>query len=329
MSIYHRVEKLLLKQFNEKNGHNLLPQHVKFTNPRPADSVDPTMAVVYNTAISMEMQKGCPFDGVATLFYNRIVLSAEFSVSRLLDLNYIKIQDERTTRSLIPYINTKLGLHLSPEDVVDEPLNDKGLFAQVRIRITDTSFEFTGSFDIGVMRVNAPLVKLDVKHSVVFTEDTGRKAVYAGRTESPVFPLTYGIDYTAAYADLRRVKVPKAWGAFPTIYTNQAAVPYTPDHLVNVINTIDNLGWRSNQSQLATLTLNQAMPLYNGPTKDCLIPSYAYLGITSQVTEAETIWSNPANLAYDNVLVLMIHNPWYHNTRYKSLALFHYNEVRK
>ena len=329
MSIYRRVEKLILREFNEKNGHNLLPEHVRFTNPRPADSGDPTMAAVYNTAVSLEMLKGCPFDGVATLFYNRVVLSAEFSVSRLLDLNYIKIQDERTTRELVPYINTKLGLHLRPEDVVEEELNDRGLFTQVRIRITEGSLEFTGSFDLGIMRVNAPLVKLDAKHSVVFVEDAGRKAIYPGRPEAPVFPLTYGIDYTAAYADLRRVKVPKAWGAFPTVYTNQAAVPYTPDHLANVLNTIDNYGWRSNQAATTGMTLNQAMPLYNGPTKDCLVPDYAFLGITAQVQNAETIWSNPANLDYDNVLVLMIHNPWYTNGRYKSLALFHYNEVRK
>lgn len=329
MSIYRRVEKLLLREFNAKNNHNLLPEHVRFVNPRPADTVDVTMAAVYNTAISMEMLKGCPFDGVATLFYNRVVLSAEFSTSRLLDLNYVKINDEKTIHEIIPYINTKLGLHLTTEDVVDEPLTDKGLFTQVRIRIADGCLEFTGSFDIGLMRVNAPLVKLDAKHSVVFVEDAGRKAIYPGRPEAPVFPLTYGIDYSAAYADLRRVKVPKAWGAFPTVYTNQAAVPYTPDHLANVLNTIDNIGWRSNQAATTGLTLNQAIPLYNGPTKDCLVPDYAFLGITSQVQGSETIWSNPANTEYDNVLVLMIHNPWYTNGRYKSLALFHYNEVRK
>lgn len=328
MSIYRRIEKYLLAQFNTKNGHSLLPEHVKFKNPRPADSVDLAMAAVYNTAISLEMQKGSPFDGVATLFYNRVVLSSEFAVSRLVDLNFIKIKNEKTIHDILPYINTKLGLHLDPSDVYDDPLNDYGLFSQVRVRIMDHCLEFTGSFDMGIMRVDAPLAKPTIRNSVVFLEDTGRKGVYAGRPEYPVFPLTFGIDYTAASFYLKQIPVPDAWGAFALAYPLQAAFPTDPAMFASALNQVDNLGWRSDINAAATLTVAQAMPLYNGPTKNCTVPSYAYLGVTGETPSADVVWSNPANTKYDNVLVMMIHNPWYSTNRYKSLALFHYNEVR-
>lgn len=329
MSIYRRVENLLLRRFNAENGQKLLPEHVRFTNPRSAALVDEVMANTYNTAVTMEMTPASPFDGAVTLFYGRVVLSSEFALSKLINLNFIKVKSEKTIHELLPYINTKLGLHLRPVDVIDGSLNDGGIFTQVRIQTTNTSMEFTGSFDIGIMRVDATLVSLDVKHSVVYTEDTGRRGVYPGRLEHPVFPLTYDIDYSPAYFDLKRVKVPLAWGAFPAAYILQAVTPGAPAHLASVLSTIDGIAWRSDTAAGDTLTLMQAMPVYNGPTKDCLVPSYAYFGITAQPMSKDIVWSNPSNLEYDNVLVLMIHNPWYHKTRYKSLALFHYNEGRK
>lgn len=326
MSIYFRVEKLLLAKFNERNGHSLLPSQVKFSNPRPADSVDPTMAVRYNTAVSLEMLKGSPFDGVATLFYNRIVLSAEFSNSKLLDLNFIKINDERSTSELVPYLNTKLGLHLRTEDIIDEPLNDKGLFTQTRIRIAEGSMEFTGSMDIGIMRINAPLVKMTAKHSPIYIEEARRKAVNA-RTEAPVFPLNYRIDYSAAFNWLRRIKAADAWGAFPAQVTLNAAWPFTPTTLASCLSKIDGINWSASPSALAAPSLNQAMALYNGPTEDCKVYTYAFLSNAITMDMSDPTWINPANKDFDNVLVLALHNPWYSNNRYKSLVLFHYNGV--
>ena len=342
MSIYKHADQVLLARYNAANGTALLPEHVKFVNPRPAALESLVLSKQYNTAVSMVMQPGAPFEGVATLYYNRIVLAAEFANSRLVDLNYIKIKKEETTRELVDYLNLKLGLSLKPEDIVDEPLNDQGSYTTVTIRVNNDSLEYVGSFVIGVMRNSNVLKKVVMQHDIDWDLLQQRRALTSSypRTEAAVFPLNYAVDYSPIASILKRVRANMLY---------PFAVNMVPDELVIhnraysglfqvAVNQIDGLGWINGGSiGEGPLNLNTSWAIYNGPTKDCFIPSYlSVYDIHSANTKVGTgwwagvnkvDWNNPANLDYDNVLVLQLANPFRSSNRYRALVLFHYNEV--
>ena len=331
MSIYKHADRVLLARYNAANGTTLLPEHVKFVNPRPAALESLVLSKQYNTAVSMVMQPGAPFEGVTTLFYNRIVLAAEFANSRLIDLNYLQIKKEKTTRELVDRLNVKLGLSLKATDIVDEPLNDQGFINTTRIQVNNDSLEYVGGFDIGIIRTDKPIRKVTIQHDVDHQTLPLRRLGPYPRTEAAIFPLNYHIDYSPIAGILKNVRANMLYPANDRLENDElfSYARYGSDLPMTAFNQIDNLGWINAISSASPLNLNAAFAIYNGPTKDCNIPSYLGVypireGWWAGAKAPE--WNNPANQAYDNVLVLQLCNPWRSSNRYRAIALFHYNE---
>ena len=320
MSIYHNPDKLLLKRFNEKNGLALRADQVVFTNPRDAKLVDPVLAKNYNSVIDVVMQKNSPYDGVAALFYNRINFAYEFANSRLLDLNYLVVEDEKTTRELVPALNRKLGLSLIPEEVDDKAFEGVGLFTTVQIQMLAGSKQYIGSFNINVMRNGGSFVPITLRNSVVDVLDADRKSIGV-KPDYPIYSLNYHIDYTAAAPVLKKIGASLAY----TRWSGEDVAELLQDNgssVSNALNAVDGIGWTFGASATAANSLARSVILYNGPTKDCLVYPEGYKKNTPIVAAG----ANPSNTDFDNVLVLVNNNPYYSTNRYKPLVLFHYND---
>ena len=321
MSIYHNPDKLLLKRFNEKNGLALRLDQVVFSNPRDAKLVDPVLAKNYNSVIDVVMQKNAPYDGVAVLFYNRINFAYEFVNSRLLDINYLIVEEEKTIHELIPALNRKLGLSLVPEEVADKTFESVGLFTTVQVQMLPGSKRYIGSFNINVMRRGGSFVALTLRNSVVEVLDANRKAVTAGRPDYPVYPINYHIDYTAAAGVLKNLSGFLTYPRWTGEDTSELLQDNGPS-VTSAINAVDGLGWVYTASATAVNNLARAVILYNGPTKDCLVYPEGY----TQNLPFDVPGVNPSNTDFDNVLVLANNYPYYSTNRYKPLVLFHYND---
>lgn len=320
MSIYHNPDKLLLKRFNEKNGLALRADQVVFTNPRDAKLVDPVLAKNYNSVIDVVMQKNAPYDGVAVLFYNRINFAYEFTNSRLLDLNYLVVDEEKSVHELLPALNRKLGLTLTPEEVADKPFESVGLFTTVQVQVLPGSKRYIGSFNINVMRAAGSFVPITLRNSVVEAMDATRKLAGA-KPDYPIYPLNYHIDYSAAAGVFRKFSgslIYPRWPGEDTSASNAANITT----LLSAIVAVDGLDWNNNTTAGATNSLARSMVLYNGPTKDCLVYPEGYMGNKP----IEAVGKNPSNTDFDNVLILANNNPYYSTIRYKPLVLFHYND---
>lgn len=320
MSIYHNPDKLLLKRFNEKNGLALKSEQVVFTNPRDAKLVDPVMAKNYNSVIDVVMQKNAPYDGVAVLFYNRINFAYEFANSRLLDLNYLVVEEEKTIHELIPALNRKLGLALVPEEVADKAFESIGLFTTVQVQVLPGSKRYIGSFNINLMRRGGSFVPITLRNSVVDVLDADRKAA-AAKPDYPIYSLNYHIDYSSAAGVLRKLGALLTypnWGGediAELLQDNSTA-------LTGALNGADGLGWVYTAAATAANNLARCVVIYNGPTKDCLVYPEGY----KKNKPIEVVGANPSNTDFDNVLVLVNNNPYYSTNRYKPLVLFHYND---
>ena len=321
MSIYYDPDKFLLKRFNENNGFALYPEHVAFNNPRATAIVDPAMADRYNTIIDVVMLPGSMYDGVTQLYYNRINLSYEFSTSRLQDLNYLSIGKEKTVHEIIPRLNRKFGLALTVDEVVDAPIRDAGLFTLVNIKVLPTSRRYYGSFDINVMRASGGLKVMDIKHQAIWEWDASRKIYATKHGELPLYSINYNIDYTPIAQFLKTIIPSDTYFRYAS-ETEYTTIPKDP-WISQMLNSVDNLGWTTTGSAGTPQDLYLAAIIYNGPTKDCKVAQRAF----NNSRPIDGIFSNPANLEFDNVLVLVPINPNYSGTRYKSLVLFHYNEV--
>ena len=322
MSIYYDPDKFLLKRFNENNGFALYAEHVAFNNPRATAVVDPVMADRYNTVIDVVMLPGSMYDGVTQLYYNRINLAHEFATSRLQDLHYLGIGQEKTLHDIIPKLNLKFGLALTEDEVIDGPIRDAGLFTLVNIKVMPTSKRYYGSFNINLMRTGGGLSVVDIKHETIWEWDATRKIYINGHGELPLHTPNYNIDYTAVAQYLRTIEANPAYYRFlaDADYTAIPANPWLPQ----VLNSVDNLGWTATSSGTGTFqNLVRAAIVYNGPTSDCKIATRAI----NNIRPIDANFNNPANLEFDNVLAVVAFNPTTSPLRYKSLVLFHYNEV--
>ena len=324
MTIYYDPDKFLLERFNANNGFALYREHVVFNNPRSTAIVDPPMADKYNTIIDVVMQPGAMFDGVTQMYYNRINLAHEFANSRLLDVNYLSINDEKTIHEIIPRLNLKFGLALTTDEVVDGPIRDAGLFTLVNVKAISTSKRYYNSFNINVMRSSGGLAVVDIKHEATTEWDISRKVLApAGYTDYPLHVLNYNIDYTSIAGQLRTIKPKISYHRQPQEMGHTTLALH--DWLPMALTSVDGIGWSAASTVPAGSAQNlyQAAVVYNGPVKDCRIPGRG-MNYRRPIADDSI---NPANPAYDNVLALLMWNPSNSKTRYKSLALFHYNEV--
>lgn len=335
MSYYFKAVDVLLEKFNVANKLNLLPEHVKFINPRPADSVDITMSKVYNTAIDMVMQPGAPFNGVVTLYYNRVDLRVEFSNAKLSENNYVNIEKETTLHEALDAINIKLGTRLTANEIEDMELPAVGLLVPVQLRANDESFEYFGAVDIVLYRSTAKLATID--HDMLlfgFYEEAT-----TGTLKQPFVPLyhkTMNVDYTSARAFLSKLMPSKGGNGLCRLNEIQFN---SSGRLTNIssgerlcrmlFNPLDGLNWNTSSDDTLEVTVqDHAWCVYNGLTSECNIAQYVDYSLQMRRTrlpEGFDAVINPANLNYKYVAVIFCNSVRSNTLGVGRLALMHYN----
>lgn len=331
MTYYFKTEKLLLDKFNIANKLNLKPEHVKFVNPRPADTVDITMSKVYNTAIDVVMQPGAPYDGQVTIFYNRVNLRSEFGNAKLDASNYVYIKTEATLHEAIGAINDKLGTRFMTDDLVDDEINPTKMVTTVKLQATESSMEYIGSIDVRLYRSTSKKITIDHEPSVIWHYEAERNKLAANLTPLGILQDTYNHDYTPARLLLENLVVSESIPAWPAgMWGMNAANAFLnfQNSPAVILKQVDGLNWQLTAGVTTGISLVNAICIYRGPTADCEIKPYAaiskHLGGIAKPDGYDDI-TNPANMRYRNVAVLLLDNPVANTKTAKCLALLHYN----
>lgn len=331
MTYYFKTEKLLLDKFNVANKLNLKAEHVSFENPRPADTVDITMSKVYNTAIDVVMQPGAPYDGIVTIFYNRVNLRTEFGNAKLDATNYVYIKNELTLHEAIDAINDKLGTRFEAKDILDEPLQLNKMVSTVKIQTTENSLEYIGSVDVRLYRSTAKKVVIDHGVTPIWHYEKERLKISSNVNPIGILQDTYNQDYTPARLLLENLIVSESIPAWPNgmwgMNVGNAFLNFQNTPQI-ILKQIDGLNWLQVPGIRDGISLSNAVCIYRGTTAACVVRPYAaiskHLGGIEKPLDYD-IELRPANTRFKNVAVLLLDNPVANITTNKCLALLHYN----
>lgn len=325
MATYFSAEDLLLKQINEKNNLMLTKHDIEFSSPMPAEAVDPNKAKEFNTAVTLKMKRIEEFDGEGTIFYNRLNLSSEFASAGFETKSYVYVSRPFSLHGILEHINRKTGLRLTPGNTYNVELSPTADFTLVTVRALPQSMDYTGQFKIGVVNTGVLSSIAMLEPNVFASIDRQRKAVSGYTpTEANILTRTYGIDYSPIGEFLKRC----AAGPWPTRGINEPEVLIYYDRVHQLLRAVDGLPW---QTAVAPGALNiwRAYGVYNGPTKDCLVasdpPSAGNVFKDHNVLPGEQVLSNPTNTDFTHALILAMNWPYGDTTRYRSMAIFHYN----
>lgn len=326
MATYFSAEDLLLKQINEKNQLMLTKHDIEFSSPLPAEAVDPNKAKDYNTAVTLKMKRIDQFDGEGTIFYNRLNLSSEFATAGFETKNYLYVERPFSIHGILPHINRKTGLRLTTGNVYDAEISPTDDFTMITVRALPRSMDYTGQFKIGVVNTGVLSSIAPLDPNLFAGIDRKRKAVSGYTpTEANILTRTYGIDYSPIGELLKRV----ATGLWPTRPTDEPDTLVYYDRLSGLLRCVDGLPWGTTAAP-SSLNVWRAYGVYNGPTKDCWIPSdpsggNSNLFLKPDVRPGEQAYSNPTNTDYTHALVLALNWPYSDTARYRPMAIFHYN----
>lgn len=324
MATYFSAEELLLKQINEKNQLMLTKHDIEFSSPMPAEAADPTKAKDYNTAVTLKMKRIDQFDGEGTIFYNRLNLSSEFATAGFETKNYVYVERPFSLHGILEHINRKTGLRLTPGNTYDVEMSPTADFTLVTVKALPRSMDYIGQFKIGVVNTGV-LSSIAVLEPNLFAGlDRQRKAV-PGYTpsEANILTRTYSVDYSPIGEFLKRCPA----GPWPTRAITETEVLVYYDRLNGLLRGVDGLPWGTTAAQSA-LNIFRGFGVYNGPTKDCRIHSNVVKGglPTKDITPlGDPGYSNPTNQDYTHAFIVAFNWPYGDATRYRSIAVFHYN----
>lgn len=324
MATYFSAEELLLKQINEKNDLMLTKHDIEFSSPLPAEAVDPNKAKDYNTAVTLKMKRIDLFDGEGTIFYNRLNLSSEFATAGFETINYIYVERPFSLHGILEHINRKTGLRLTTGNVYDVEMSPTDDFTVVTVKALPRSLDYIGQFNIGVVNTGV-LSSIAVLEPNLFAGlDRQRKAV-SGYTpsEANILSRIYSVDYSPIGEFLRRMPM----GPWPTRGITEPEVLIYYDRVSGLLRSVDGLPWNT-AATAGALNVWRGYCVYNGPTKDCKIHSNVTLpSFPQQPTEqlGDPGYSNPTNQEYTHALIVAMNWPYSDTSRYRSVAIFHYN----
>lgn len=324
MATYFSAEELLLKKINEKNQLMLTKHDIEFSSPMPAEAVDPEKAKKYNTAVTLKMKRIDLYDGEGTVFYNRLNLSSEFATAGFETINYVYVERPFSLHGILEHINRKTGLRLTPGNTYDVEMSPTADFTLVTVKATPRSLDYIGEFKIGVVNTGV-LSSIAVLEPNLFAGlDRQRKGI-SGYTpsEANILSRIYSVDYSPIGEFLRRMPA----GPWPTRGITEPEVLIYYDRVSGLLRCVDGLPWTTTVAQGA-LNVFRGYGVYNGPTKDCLIHSNVVASsfpLPQTAPIGDPGYSNPTNQDYTHALILAMNWPYGDTTRYRSLAIFHYN----
>ncbi len=333
MPTYFKASSRLLAAFNAANGTALTEDVVRFVDPRPAESVDPSKAVNYNTAVTLQMLPGASRTGEVVLFYNRVDLAKEFASFTSLQKDYINVLDAKSTADVLPMINAKLGLRLTVDEIEVTPITLKDDYFTTVLRALPNSMEYIGSVPVRLYN-GTPAALADVLYEKAGSVNAYRKST-AGYTlgEIDYSAVVAKTDYTPIANALMSIKAYGGYGAANTTELDAHMLNYS-SVFDNILNSVDGISWVYDPAQQTTAPNTYRMNfLFNGPVSEFnsvgrdkwLMVHSAYRAPHDAFVGTEADYGTLADPRYDRVLVAAADWPWMSNKLYRALFFFHYN----
>ena len=334
MPTYFKASSRLLAAFNAANGTALTEDVVRFVDPRPAESVDPSKAVNYNTAVTLQMLPGASRTGEVVLFYNRVDLAKEFASFTSLQKDYINVSDAKSTADVLPMINAKLGLRLTVDEIEVTPITLKDDYFTTVLRALPNSMEYIGEVPVRLYN-GTPAVVVDFTFEKAAAANALRYN-YGGiytTGETDFAAVVAKTDYTPIANFLMSVKAYGGYGAQNITELDMHMLNYNAQ-LADWLNSVDFIGWVYSTSQQTTSpNVCRFNFLFNGTTADFnsrgreqwLKVHATYRSPPDEFIASDPIIGKLADDRYERVLVVAADWPWMASKLYRSIFFFHYN----
>jgi hypothetical protein len=147
MALYKDPVTTLLEVIEKENNVTLDPADYDFSIPEPATPPAESSAV-YNTKIIISANNvAAPFAGDIDIFYNRLNLSDLDSMVAM----YIRSPELATTHDILPSLNRRFGLNLTPADIILENTAEFEGYRIAHLKAEDTSIGWIGGIDVSVV----------------------------------------------------------------------------------------------------------------------------------------------------------------------------------
>lgn len=333
MPTYFKASDKLIAAFNAANGTALTSSTVRFVDPRPAESIDASKAINYNTAVTMQLLEGAGRTGEVILFYNRVDLAKEFASYSSLQKDYITVLDAKDTRDVLPILNLKLGLRIAIDELVVHPITMKNDYFVVDIEALPNSMEYVGKIIVRLYN-GTPAATATVLYDKASSVNTNRKNA-SGYTplETDYAAVVAKTDYTPIANALMSIKAYGGYGAANVTELDGHMLNYS-SVFDNILNSVDGISWVYDPAQQTTAPNTYRMNfLFNGPVdeynavgRDKWLACHSTLRTAHDAfVDSEIDYGTLADPQYDRVLVAAADWPWMSSKLYRALFFFHYN----
>ena len=334
MPTYFKASSQLLAAFNAANGTALTADVVQFVDPRPAESVDPSKAVNYNTAVTLQMLPGASRTGEVVLFYNRVDLAKEFASFTSLQKDYINVLDAKSTADVLPMINAKLGLRLTVDEIEVTPITLKDDYFTTVLRALPNSMEYIGEVPVRLYN-GTPAVVVDFTFEKAAAANA-LKYVPTGKyssNETDVAAVVAKTDYSPIANALMSIRAYGGYGAQNTTELDQHMLNYS-SLMADLFNSVDQIGWvYSTAQQITALNVHRLNYLFNGTVaefnsrgREQWLKAHAnYRSPPDAFITSDPSFGKLADDRYERVLVAAADWPYLSWKLYRSIFFFHYN----
>lgn len=322
MIIFRDLSKLLLAAYNTANNQAISLLDVEFVDVRPVATITPKPNTTKNTAVTMRMKDGSSLTGETTLYYDRVSLANSFKNAPLLNALAIGVTTEKTLHEILPIVNRRLGTRLQPSDVYNQNINMEWGIATVTIRATEQCLTFVDELVIGLRLAGEVVADLvDIEYDIQQHSISNKYSETASGALTSKFNQqwrTAMFDYSSQAAVLKSYVAKE--GPFQASYHNTNIA--NCQTLANALKAVDGLAWVAYNS-VYNLNLYGHWMMYNGPTASITAKQ---MSVEYSDYDSDLIGIlDTVNREYDNVMVIMLNNPWNGKDGWRESLVIHYN----
>ena len=241
MALYKDPVATLLSVIENENNIVLDPADYDFGIPEPATPPDGSTAT-YNTKVIVSANNvAAPFAGAVEVYYNRLDLA---DLERMVAL-YIRSPELATTHDILPSLNRRFGLNLTPDDIVLENTTEFEGYRVAHLKAESSSLGWIGEIEVSVAEGD------------VLLEDHLLDTALGGLhypTEYPTKPFaqfySYWRDFSDHYEFLSTIQVGDVVGM----------------ELTSVLDDVTGDPWQTTGQ--AEFSLGNSEIIYSGPAED-------------------------------------------------------------
>lgn len=148
MSVFRTPLASLVNYINTANNMTLNPDDVTFSAPKNSAESWQGTTTGKNTYVKITAKPTATFKGSVVVTYDRLDLA---DYKKFQPTKPLPAYQKTTTRELASRLLDTFGLNITPEDIVDEPLNLTDGAGRVNLKAEPTSLGWVGAMDIDIV----------------------------------------------------------------------------------------------------------------------------------------------------------------------------------